>query len=264
MRRIAVALVLFALPLLSALAADAPPKPDLYIIHEEIVPPAMVGRYEAVTKEMLGALAEKKVTNPSIAFATFMTTDMHYIYVSRLPGGFGALDAMYSAWMSLPDMIGKEKYKELETRGAATMSSYNESVVMRRADLSYEPANPRLKPEERIYNRWQFYYLQPGKESEAEAIAKDYATLFKSKNLTDGFTIFMAAMGQDLPLLIATIPAKSPADFAATDEKNNAALGNELRALQARALAITRRLEIHEGWYRPDLSYPSPMKPPAK
>jgi hypothetical protein len=264
MRRTALALALFALPLCSAFAADAPPKPDLYVVHEEVVPPAMMGRYEGVTKEMLGMLAEKNVTNPSIAFTTFMTTDMHYVYVSRLPGGFSGLDAMYTAWMSLPDTLGKEKFKDLETRGAATMSSYNEMIIMRRADLSYEPATPRIKPEEHRFYRWDFYYLQPGKESEAEAIAKDYVALFKSKNVGDGFTIFMATMGQDLPLLIAAIPSKSPADFAAVDEKTNATLGADLRALQARALGITRRLEHREGWVRPDLSYPAPAKPAAK
>jgi hypothetical protein len=264
MRRIAVALVLFALPLVSALAADPPPKPDLYVLHEETVPPAMMARYETVTKEMLGVLAEKNVTNPSIAFNTYMTSDMHYLYASRLQGGLSGLEAMYNAWMSLPDTIGKEKFKDLESRAAPTMSSYSDTIVMRRADLSYQPANPRLKLAEHLYNRLQFYYLLPGKESEAEAICKDYAALFKSKNMTDGFTIFMATMGHDLPLLIASIPAKSVADFAAMDEKTNATLGNDLRVLQARALAITRRFEIHEAWYRPDLSYPAPPRAAAK
>lgn len=264
MKRTVLALALFTLPL-ALFAQPAPmPKPDLYLVHEEVVPPAMMGRYEGVTKEMLGLLAEKNVTNPSIAFNTFMTTDMHYVFVSRLPGGFNSLDAMYNAWMSLPDAVGKEKFKELETRGSATMSSYNEMIIMRRADLSYEPATPRIKPEEHRFFRWDFYYLQPGKESEAEAIAKDYVALFKSKNVGDGFTIFMATMGQDLPLLIAAIPSKSPADFAAVDEKTNATLGADLRALQARALGITRRIEHREGWVRPDLSYPAPAKPAAK
>jgi len=264
MRRTALALALFALPLVSAFAADAPPKPDLYLVHEEVVPPGMMMRYEAVTKEMLGTFAAKNVMNPNVAFTTYMTSDMHYLYVSRLAGGLSGLDAMYNAWMSLPDTVGKEAWKDLETRGGATMSSYNEVVIMRRPDLSYEPATPRIKLEEHAYYRWQFYYLQPAKESEAEQICRDYAALFKSKNVPDGFTIFIAMLGQDLPLLVAAIPAKSATDFAATDERNAALLGNDLRALQARALGITRRFETREGWYRPDLSYPSPMKAAAK
>jgi hypothetical protein len=260
MRRTALALALFALPF-AAFAQPAPaPKPVFITVHEEIVPPSMVARYESLTKEFLGMLAAKNVNDPNIAFTTFMTPDFHYIFVSRLQGGLSGYETMFNAWMALPDKVGKDKWKELETRSVGTMSSYNEMLAARRDDLSYFPATPRLKPEEQTYVRWQFYYLVPGKESESEQIARDYAALFKAKNIADGFVIYMAMSGQDLPLLVAAVAAKSPADWTANDDKVNAMLGNDLRALQARALAITRKFETREGWYRPDLSYPGPMK----
>jgi hypothetical protein len=261
MRRTALALALFALPLVSAVAADMP-KPDIIVVHEEIVPPAMVMRYEALTKEFLGALAAKNVNNPNIAFTTFMTPDFHYIYVSRLQGGLGGYEPMFNAWMALPEQVGKEKWSDIMSRSVGTTSSYNEVMAMRRDDLSYVPATPRLKLQDQNYVRWQFYYLIPGRESDAEQVARDYAALFKAKNIPDGFTIYMAMSGNDLPLLVAAIPAKSPADFAMSDEKNTAALGNDLKALQARALAITRKFEVREGWYRGDLSYPAPKPAP--
>ena len=260
MRRTALALGLLLLPA----ALFAQPKPSFITVHEEVVPPSMAMRYEALTKEFLAAMAAKNVTDPNIGFTAFMTPDFHYVYISRLQGGLGGYETMYNAWMSLPDKVGKDKWADLMARSIGTTSSYNEILAMRRDDLSYMPATPRLKPEEQMYARWQFYYLVPGKESEAEQVAKDYAALFKSKNIPDGFTIYMAMNGNDLPLLVAAITAKSPADFAMSDEKNTATLGNDLRALQARALSITRKFETREGWYRPDLSYPSPMKSAAK
>jgi hypothetical protein len=39
------------------------------------------------------------------------------------------------------------------------------------------------------------------------------------------------------------------------DEKNSAALGDALRTLQGRAMALTRRIERKDVWFRPDLSY---------
>src|ERR1051325_7520048 len=261
MKRTALALALLLLPA----ALSAQPKPSFITVHEEIVPPAMTMRYEALTKEFLATLAAKNVNDPNVAFTTFMTADFHYVYVSRLQGGVARYETMVNAWMSLPEKVGKEKWQDLMTRSAGTTSSYNEIMAMRRDDLSYMPATPRLKPEEQTYARWQFYYLVPGKEMEAEQVARDYAALFKSKNIGDGFTIYMAMNGNDLPLLVAGITAKSAADFAMTDEKNTAALGNDLPALRARALAITRKFETREGWYRPDLSYPAPpMKTAAK
>jgi len=257
MKRTVLALALLALPL-AVFAQPAPPKPTFITVDEEVVPPSMVARYESLTKEFLGALAAKNINDPNIAFTTFMTPDFHYLFVSRLQGGLAGYETMFNAWMSLPDKLGKDKMKDLDARSVGTMSSYNRILAMRRDDLSYFPATPRLKPEEQVYARWQFYYLVPGKESEAEQVAKDYAALFKAKNIADGFTIYLPMNGNDLPLLVAAITAKSPADWASNDEKINATLGNDIRPLQARALAITRRLETREGWYRPDLSYPAP------
>jgi hypothetical protein len=262
MKRTALALAL-AFSALSAFAADMP-KPAFITVHEEIVPPAALMRYEALTKELLSTLAAKNVTDPNVAFSTFMTPDFHYLYVSRLQGGLAGYETMFNAWMALPDKVGKDKWADLMARSVGTTSSYNEILAMRRDDLSYMPATPRLKPEEQGYARWQFYYLVPGKESEAEQVAKDYAAAFKSKNIGDGFTIYMAMNGNDLPLLVVATTGKSAADYAVNDDKVNAMLGDALRPLQARALALTRKFETREGLYRPDLSYPSPTKAAAK
>jgi len=264
MKRTALALALFALPL-AVFAQPAPaPKPVFVMVHEEVVPPSMVTRYEAISKEQLGAMAAKNINDPIIAFTTFMTPDFHYLYVSRLQGGLAGYETTFNAWMALPEKVGKEKWQNLMARSVGTTSSYNDVMAMRRDDLSYMPATPRLEPEEQGYAKWQFYYLVPGKESEAEQIAKDYATLFKSKNIGDGFTVYMAMNGNDLPLLVVATTGKSASDYAVEDDKVNATLGNDVRPLQARALAITRKFELREGWYRPDLSYPSPMKAATK
>src|ERR1043165_3764073 len=63
MRRTALALGLFLLPA----AVFAQPKPDLYVVHEEVVPPGMMMRYEALTTEMLGTLAAKNAMTTHVA-----------------------------------------------------------------------------------------------------------------------------------------------------------------------------------------------------
>ncbi len=195
-------------------AADMP-KPDLFLIHEEIVKPGAVMAYEAASKDFIAALAEKKLAKAA---------------------------------------IGADRWAALERRGADATVSYNEFVTMRRPDLSYVPANPRLKAEEQKFVRLDFYYLVPGKQAEAEAIAKDYIALFKAKNITEPFTIYMDVTGNDLPLLVAGIPAKSASDQSAAEERVNSILGSDVLPLQARAMAITRRFDRRTVVYRPDLS----------
>lgn len=244
---------------LSAHAAD-PPRQQLFLIHEETVNPSTVAQYESATKDLVKAFADKKVSSPTFILNTYMTSDFHYLYITPI-SGWAQLDTISKDWMGASEMIGKDKWRDLMKRGSAAMSSYDEAVAARRDDLSYQPENPRLKMEEMPYARVDYYYLKPGAEADAEQVARDYVALFKEKKIADGFTIYMAMSGHDLPLLVAVIPAKSPADFAAVDEKTMATLGDALRNLQGRAMAITRRIEHKDSWFRPDLSYmPVAMK----
>jgi len=242
--------VLFSL---SAYAAD-PPKSQLFLIHEETVNPSMVTQYEGATRDLVKAFADKKVTSPTFIVNTYMTSDFHYLYITPI-ANWAQMDTVSKDWMSAPEIVGKDRWLDLMKRGSGAMTSYDEAVASRRDDLSYQPENPRLKMEEMPFARVDYYYLKPGTEEQAEQVARDYVALFKAKKVPDGFTIYMAMSGHDLPLLVAVIPAKSPADFAATDERTAAALGDALRNLQGRAMSLTRRIEHKDSWFRPDLSF---------
>jgi hypothetical protein len=259
MKRLSLVASLVVLFTLSVYAAD-PPKPQLFLIHEETAMPSMITQYEASTKDLIKAFADKKMTSSSFMVNTYMTNDFHYLYMTPI-ANWAQIDSVYKDWMTADATVGKERWADIMKRGGAAMVSYDDAVAARRDDLSYQPENPRLKMEEMPYARVDYYYLKPGAEAAAEQVAKDYVALFKEKKIADGFTIYMAMSGHDLPLLVAVIPAKSPADFAAVDEKTAATLGDALRNLQGRALALTRRIEHKDSWYRPDMSYmPVAMK----
>ena len=256
MKRIVLAMVLGLCPLF-AVAQDA--KPQLYLIHEEIAKPSMLMQYESTTREVLTALTEKKADPAVFGMRLYMTPDFHYVYVVPI-SGYAAMDKMGEAWKMIGDQIGKDRWSDLMMRANAPMASYNETIVKLRPDLSYWPANPRVKMEDERFFNWQFYYLMPGKEEDAEALAKDYIALFKAKKINDPFTVFIAQSGNDLPLLVVSTAGTSAADYYAADEKNMAMLGNDAMPLQARAMAITRKFEIREAMLRPDLSYPMPQQ----
>ena len=247
--------------LLLAFAANGQPAPgpgaQMFLIHEEIARPSMLAQYESTTRDLLGAFTEKNADPKIFGMNLFVTTDMHYIYVVPI-ANWAALDTFQQSWMAISQAVGKDRWKDLMTRGNAAMSSYNEFVVMRRPDLSYVPATPRLKAGEVRFIHWQFHYLDAARADEAEQIAKDYAALFRAKNISDPFTVFMAMSGNDLPLLVVAIPAKSPSDYYSNADQVNAALGADVRPLVARAMAITRKYETRDGTARPELSYPLP------
>ncbi|MBV8520490.1 MAG: hypothetical protein JO197_24065 [Acidobacteria bacterium] len=256
-RLVLAALLLLVCPLVATAQTQTPPAmPQLYLIHAEVPRLGMIPQYEAATHDILAALTEKKADPNVFGMHVYTTEDLHYLYILPL-NAYSKLDSMDGAWKSIADSVGKERWQSLMSRGTAPIEQYSELVVRRRPDLSYTPATPRVKPDEQRYVRWLMYYLMPGKEEEAAAVARDCAALFKAKNMTDGFDVFMGETGNDLPLLAVAVSGKSEADYAAADERNRAALGDAFNAIQMRALAITRKYETHSGWYRPDLSYPS-------
>ena len=240
-----------------------PEKPQYFLIHEEMAKPSMLQQYEGASRDIVATFKEKSADPKVFNVNVYMATDFRYLYVVPIANWAG-LDAFQQSWMALSQTVGKDRWRDLMTRGNNAMSSYNEFVIMRRPDLSYTPASPRLKPEEQPFVHMMFYYLDPARSDESEQIAKDYVALFKAKNISDAFSIFQFMSGNDLPVLLATTRAKSAADFYANDEKVNAMLGADVRALQARALAITRKFEVRDAMYRPELSYPGPAAATAK
>ncbi len=258
-RALAVICLLFLAVSVSAQMALGP-KPELYVIHEEVARPGMLAQYEATTRELFGMFSEQKVDPKVFAASAYMTTDMHYLFVAPI-ANFGGMDAINQVFMTMGQAVGKDRWADLMRRGNTTIASYNEFVAMRRPDLSYVPATPRLKPEERRFVHWQFYYIDAAHTDDAEQVARDYVALFKSKNIGDSFSVYQVMSGNDLPLYVVGSPGKSPADFYSNDERINATLGADVRPLQARALSYTRKYEVKDGTARPDLSYPMPAAP---
>jgi hypothetical protein len=248
----------FAIPAFSTAAQPQPPaRSQMYVVHEEVARLSMIPEFEAATRELFTAFAEQKADPAVLGIHVYMTTDFHYYFISPI-SNFAGLDRMREAWKSVAGGVGGKRWDEINAHGGRTLSSFNQFVIVQRPDLSYVPAVPRLKPEERRFEHWMFYYFQPGKEDEAESILRDYVALFRKKNVADGFTVFTVPVGHDLPLMIISNSAKSAADHAEADEKLLAALAADIGPLQMRALAITRRAEAHDAYVRPDLSYPLP------
>ena len=72
--------------------------------------------------------------------------------------------------------------------------------------------------------------------------------------------MYQVVTGADLPWYVVAIPAKNAADYYSEDDKTNAALGAEMRPLQARSMAHLRKFETRDVVFRPDMSYPLPAK----
>jgi hypothetical protein len=258
MRRVFLAFTAAALVLLTSLpvlAADAQ-GPRYWVLHQEAVRPSKVQAYEQVTKELVGLIQQHREASPGFSFTAFSDPEFLYSYVSPVQD-FAAIDAIYSGFGALTQAVGEARWNDVMKRAGEPITMIRESILAEDPSLSYAPAEPRLKPEEVRYLHFDLYYIEPGREPEADALARDFAALFRKKGLRDGYRLTKVIMGPDMPLYIVIVDAKDPADFEAQDAALRETLGAEGKALFARAFALSRRFERRGAWLRPDLSLPA-------
>ena len=250
---------LFAAALLAggfSLAAADMPQGQLFLIHEEIANPSKLAAYESTTQEVLGAFKTYSTMFP--AYDVVMTDDFSYYFIMPIKS-VSDMNVVPQAFAEIAKKMGEEKFADLWRRGGDPMVSSNDFIVMERPDLSYVPATALAANDARAIG-YDIYYLLPGREADAEAIAREWQALFKAKGSTESFKIFQAVSGHDLPVWAVVTYGKSPADLAARQEANTAKLGAEGNALQARTWQLVRRFNRRVGMVRPDLSYrPAPM-----
>ena len=234
----------------------------MYVVHQEQVKPSMVEQYEATQKEFVAMVTKNKAAMPHFSFVGLMGEDFLYTYVAPVPN-YAGLDGINQDFGALAQKEGP-RFADLMKRGGAPTEVVRESVVSLWPELSYAPASPRLAFEDARYFHYDFYHLMPGRDGDAEALAKDFVALFKSKNIPNAYRLFKVEMGYEMPGLIVEVGAKDPVDYYAQQKSDMALLGKEGQALFARAQALTRRFESRTAWLRPDLSVMPPAPGAAK
>lgn len=255
---IAAAFILAAV-LSGSLAAAQTAPPKWYVMHQEFARPSMIKQYEETSKEFIATVRRHHDAMPMFNFIGVAGEDFVYTYVTSI-SGFSDLAAINEGFGKLAQAAGEAKWGDLMKRGGAAVEFIRDSIVIEDPGLSYTPAQPRLKPQEERYLHVDLYYVQPGREAEADALAKEFAELYRARNIAEGYRLFKVVMGAETPLLLATTAAKDPADYAVHNAEVMKKLGAEGQALFARAASLTRRFETRGGWLRPDLS----LEPMAK
>lgn len=248
--------IALSLSLLAAGAALAQPPAAVqyYVIHQEHAKPSKIEQYEATAKEFAALVQANHETMPTFSYVVSVGTDFTYTYVAPI-ANMAAMDAINAGFGALAAKVG-EQFTDLMRRASETVTGNSEMIAAYVPELSYTPAAPRLTPEEARYAKLDLYAVEPGREGDADALARDYVALFKAKGVTSGYQLYKVVMGPDLPALVVRIPAKDPADWYTANQKLQEQLGAEGQALAARAMAITRHFDSRETWRRPELDLP--------
>ena len=153
------------------------------------------------------------------------------------------------------EKIGKEKMEKVMSEFNGCYASHKNFLMTLRNDLSYKPEYGLTPGEGLDFRHIDYLYIIPGKEDEAEELAKEYKTLYESKNIEEGYRIYIGGLGTDMPLVVFVQPAKGRADWAMLSDRQDKELGDEGTKLLGKLMSITQKFEHKNGTMRADLGY---------
>ena len=236
-------------------------KPQLFMIYDVVVKPAMVAGFEAAAKGEWALAVEGK--SPYL-WKTYSSDDLHYYFLTPMKN-YADIDAMDKTSEEMRKKLGEERFKANDKAYDGTFEYLRIGFIYLRPDLSYAPEKPALKPEEANSLFWGLCYVESGKEAEFEKVFKEYVAEYKNKNIATGFTTYEGGFGTEVPFYFFAMSAKSIIEVFSEDEKATKMVGEEKsKELGNKMMGTLRKYEFKTGRYRPDLSYIPEVKEPVK
>lgn len=246
-----ICIFLFAFFLLPVSAnAQTNDTPTMLVAFENEIPPAMVSAYEDVAKKELAIF--KKI-NYTRSYWVYQTEDFHYWWVLQIKD--------LSDFEKLTQELGTFIIKMAEEEGFVFGEEFKGKTKFMKPmifqwlpDLSCMPEGT-MKFDRPQYFRWGYCYAKVGFENEFEGQWVKMAKMMYAKEIEMGWNAYTGVIGTENPFYMWGEIYDSPLDMETERAKAFEKLGPEFNSLWTETLQYMRKLEIKEGWYRPDLSY---------
>jgi len=233
---------------LSTLFVYAQETKQLYLIHEDIVIPAKSSQYDEVSKSLKKALVDNNVTG--FGYMSFWQNDNTVIHVQPI-SNYADLDKDF--WKELSDKMGKDETEALFSKYDGTYHSHRDFVAVHHPDLSYKPE--QVQEEDNNFREWTYLYYDSKDEKEMLGLMKEWKTLYESKDIESGYSVFTAGVGHYGPVVVIHGWANSEKEYAENNEKNMEALGDDRTALMGKTNPLIQKIESKRGWFQKDMSY---------
>jgi hypothetical protein len=225
-------------------------KAQLYAVWDLKVHPSKSMEYEAAVKEMKDLYIKYKCP---FAWNVYKTNDFHYYFLIRI-ANLTALDDFFNFAGKVETKAQKEM-NALTKRFADTFESETIGTFYLREDISYQPEKPRLKSEDTDFVWWDFYYIKSGYWPEYEKVCRKWQSLYKSKDISDGYSVWVAHIWSNIPVYVVSGMGKNTADYHMNRENNMKKFAGEYQTLANETMSLCRKVEHRTGHWLKDLSY---------
>ena len=220
-------------------------------IQEVAVDPSGVTAFEAEIKQFIPQYIEHKFP---YHFLTYRGNDFHYYFLFSVRN-YADIDNFFKTSSELAEKVGVETIQSQHRRLTGVIENITYYFFQYIPEISYMPEKPRLKPEERTFFNWAFFYVKFGMEKEFENTLKKWLTLYKSKEIPNEYSFYVGSIGTEMPLYIAVENGKDIVDFFTEINKTNEKFGEEGVALWEKTWPLVKRFEMKQCTLCPELSY---------
>ncbi len=242
---------LFGILFSQSFAQDKTPDEDMFLFHEDNIFPYMQEKYEKASKDFTDMLKEANVEG---SYRLIQIEYFTYDYIVPVKD-YDGLAKYMSSRREVMDKIDQKKRAKVNSEFDGCYASHKNFLMTLRIDLSYKP-NYGLNPDDSLnFRHIDYLHIIPGKEGVAEELLMDEKVLYETKNIEEGYRVYMGGIGTDMPLITFVQPAKGRVDWAMLSDRQNNQLGDEGDKLWNKLMAITQSFEHKNGMMRPDLSY---------
>jgi hypothetical protein len=234
-----------------AVAQESAPKGQLMTVHEDAVIPSMVEKYEKAAKNFAEMITKSNIS--SLSYTAANRQDFVYFYFTPVEN-MGGVDKMGDIWDELQKKVGKQNFDAAMKQFDGCYLSHKNYMVRSRPELSYNPEFGSSISDGMLFRHWDFYYIHPGMENEADNIAKEWVALSKKVGMPDGYRLYSGSYGSDTPVFIVAASGKSATDYYTRQEAWMKKAGADAQALLAKTWKVIRKFESVDGAIRPDIS----------
>lgn len=226
-------------------------------IYQDVVIDAKEPQYEEARKEIIALLHKDRISSAEFQVMAMRSVGQAcVVYAAPVNiSGQGRDAANLSVdWEELFTELGPQYLNAWNRMRDATRSSA-EYLIRYRPDLSYTPNNQRLRPEEQLFIRTDYYYTSPKGKRNFERVLKNLRGLHHQKALATGFRVFEIVLGPEKPGYMISAGGRSQAELEKILEADQEILGSAGETLMNRARNLSVKTERHNEQLRLDLSY---------
>ena len=246
MKTLKITLLLIAFIMLSPFKMMA--QNQMLAIHEDRVKPAMEAEYVKVCKDLVEACKKYDLQNSD--WRTIRINDGTYLHVAAIKN---MADLDFNTFGPLSEKMGKENFTALFNRFNNCYDQHGDYIVIRRNDLSYQPAT--ASTEVQNFLKYHFFYVTPENAQKVVAKMKEIKELFTKKGAKEYYNIYHSGFGTMSEFYVVVLSAKDEQSYEKLSDENNAMMGEEWKTKFNELYILTDKYEQKSGYVRPELGY---------